>query len=54
MGKITNASTVLVGKPEEKRRPQRCRCRWENNIKNESYEIIVSVDSTDMAPGRDQ
>jgi hypothetical protein len=33
IGKLRNAYTILVWKPEGKREHGRLKCRWENNIK---------------------
>jgi hypothetical protein len=30
MGEMRNGYNILVGKPEQKKPPERCRCRWEN------------------------
>jgi hypothetical protein len=37
---ISNAYTYSVGKPERKRTLERCRCRWEDNIKMDIREIV--------------
>jgi hypothetical protein len=39
MGKIRNAYTILVGKPEGRRSLRRPRHRWEDNIKMDIREI---------------
>jgi hypothetical protein len=55
MEETRNAYRILVEKPEGKRSVGRPRRRWVNNIKIEPIEIRWgSVDSTDLAQGRDQ
>jgi hypothetical protein len=39
MGKRIVAYRILVGRPEEKRRPGRPRHTWENNIKMDFQEV---------------
>jgi hypothetical protein len=42
-GRMRNAFSILVGKPEGKRLPRRRRHRWENNIKKDLMEIVWEV-----------
>jgi hypothetical protein len=37
---MTKAYTILVGKPERKRRVSKPRRRWEDNIRNDLKEIV--------------
>jgi hypothetical protein len=39
MGEDRGVHRVLVGKPERKRPLGRPRCRWEDNIKMDLYEV---------------
>jgi hypothetical protein len=39
MGEERRLHRVLVGKPEGKRPLERPRCRWEDNIKLDVYEV---------------
>jgi hypothetical protein len=43
MGKMRNAYTFFVGKPEGKRPVERPRCSWNNNIKMDLREIVCEV-----------
>jgi hypothetical protein len=44
MGEKRNAYRILVGKPEEKRPLGRPRCRWEDNIRMDLREIVLTQD----------
>jgi hypothetical protein len=39
MGERKGANRILVGKPEGRRPLGRLRCRWEDNIKMDFYEV---------------
>jgi hypothetical protein len=55
MGEKTNAYTILVGKPDEKRPLRRSRRRWVYNMKIYCREIKCGcVDGIDLAQNRNQ
>jgi hypothetical protein len=55
MGEKSNACRIVVGKPEVKRPLERCRRRWENNIKMYLGEIgWGGMDWIDLTQDRDQ
>jgi hypothetical protein len=55
VGKIRNAYSLLVGKPERKRPLGRPRRRWEDNIRMDLREVEWDgVDWMHQAQGRDQ
>jgi hypothetical protein len=55
MGEMTNARSILVGTPEEKRPLRRPKRRWVDNIKLDHKEIgCDGMDWIDLAQDRDQ
>jgi hypothetical protein len=55
IGEKRNAYSLLAGTPERKRPLERCRRRWENNIKIDIREIgWDGMDWIDLAQDRDQ
>jgi hypothetical protein len=43
IGEVRNLYRILDGKPERTRPLGRCRCRWKNNIKIYSREVICET-----------
>jgi hypothetical protein len=54
MGEDTGVYTVLVGKPEGKRPPERPRRRWEDNIRMDIQEVGWGMDWFELAQDRDR
>ena len=55
MGERRGIYRVLVGKPEGKRPLGRPRCKWEDNIKMDLWEVgCGGMDWIDMAQDRDR
>jgi len=54
MGEARGVHRVLVGKPEGKRLLGRPRCRWEDNIKMELWEVGGGGDWMELAQDRDR
>jgi hypothetical protein len=55
MGKVRGAYNILVGRPEGRRPLGRPRCRWEDNIKMDFWEIVFGdVDRIHWAQDRDR
>jgi hypothetical protein len=55
MGEKRNTYRILVGKPEGKRRLERPKCRWDNNIKMDLREIgWGGMDWKDLVQDMDQ
>jgi hypothetical protein len=54
MGKMRNAYTILVRKPQRKRPLGRPRRRWEDNIRMDIREIGLGVDWIHLAQDKDQ
>jgi hypothetical protein len=55
MGEIRNSYSILVGKPERKRRPARPRRRREDNIRMDLREVVwEGVDWIVLAQDRDK
>jgi hypothetical protein len=55
MGEVRGAYNILVGRPEGRRPLGRPRCRWENNIKMDLWEIgFADVDWVRWAQDRDR
>jgi hypothetical protein len=55
MGEMRNSYKILVGKLEEKRRLERPRCRWKDNIRMDLTEIGWEVlDWMQLVWNRDQ
>jgi hypothetical protein len=54
MGEVRGAYNILVGRPEGRRPLGRPRCRWEDNIKMDLWEIwFGGVDWIHLAQDRD-
>ena len=54
MGEGRGVHRVLVGKPEGKRKLERLRCRWEDNIKMDLQEVGGGCGDLELAQDRDR
>jgi hypothetical protein len=49
MGEMRIANTNLIGKPKEKSRCWKLKCRWKNNIKPDLEGVYENVDWISLA-----
>jgi hypothetical protein len=54
MGEKRRSYRILVGKPEGRRKLERPRRRWEDNIKMDLREVAWGLDCIDLAQDRDR